>query len=88
MKSKYVLAATLVLSGFATEAAMAQQRVKKPITNKHPSTIARNAVIQSAPTWGLGTCTGTLPSQGDTRANPPFGRSGLPYCGGNPANQN
>ena len=34
MKSKYVLAATLVLSGFATEAAMAQQRVKIPITNK------------------------------------------------------
>src|ERR1700690_4449368 len=34
MKFKYLLAAGLVLSAFATNAAIAQQRVKVPITNK------------------------------------------------------
>jgi metallo-beta-lactamase class B len=34
MKSKYLLAAALVLSAFATDPAIAQQRVKQPITNK------------------------------------------------------
>jgi metallo-beta-lactamase class B len=34
MKSRYLLAAALVLAGFATDAAIAQQRVKIPITNK------------------------------------------------------
>ena len=34
MKPTYLLAATLVLAGFATDAAIAQQRVKIPITNK------------------------------------------------------
>ena len=34
MKFKYLLAAALVLSAFATDAAIAQQRVKVPITNK------------------------------------------------------
>ena len=34
MKSTYLLAAALVLSGLATDIAMAQQRVKVPITNK------------------------------------------------------
>ena len=34
MKSKYLLAAALVLSAFATDAAIAQQRVTLPITNK------------------------------------------------------
>ena len=49
MKSKYILAATLVLSGFATEAAMAQQRVKIPITNKHhfgPSNPRVRAIVE------------------------------------------
>src|SRR5256712_2199850 len=34
MKSKSIVAAALVLSGFAVNAAMAQQRVNVPITNK------------------------------------------------------
>jgi metallo-beta-lactamase class B len=34
MKSRYLVAAALALSGFATDAAMAQQRVTVPITNK------------------------------------------------------
>jgi metallo-beta-lactamase class B len=34
MKSRYLIAATVVLSGFAADAAMAQQRVELPITNK------------------------------------------------------
>ena len=34
MKSNYLLAAALVLSAFASDAAIAQQRVKQPITNQ------------------------------------------------------
>ena len=34
MKSNYLFAATLVLAAFATDAAMAQQHMKIPITNK------------------------------------------------------
>jgi hypothetical protein len=85
MKSKYVLAAMLVLSGFATEAAMAQQRVKIPITNKHPPRVRAIVERNTEPERN---CTATPPGRDERRANPPFGRSGLPYCGGNPANQN
>jgi hypothetical protein len=81
MKSKYVLAATLVLSGFATGAAMAQQHAKKPITNKHPV----HAIVERH-TEPERNCTATAPILGH-RGNPQnrtsaANPSGLPWCGG------
>ena len=90
MKSTYLLAAALVLSCLATDIAMAQQRVKIPITNKHHfgplsprvrPIVERNTKPERP--WGAGTCNATPPSQDERRAYPPFGRSGLPDCGGN-----